>query len=407
MPKVTVVIPCYNGARYLGQAIDSVLNQTYSDYEIVVVDDGSTDATAQVVAGYGDKVRYLYQENQGLPAARNRGVASSTGDYLTFLDADDLLLPNKLARQVAALEAEPRLGLVASGYQCIDENGWVLGDQRPWNGRPTIDPMTVLIGGLTVVHAVLLRRFWFDRVGGFDPSFRYSEDMDLWYRLCLAGCPMGWVPAVVCQYRIHAGNMSRNIREHYRWTRTALDKLFARPDLPTQVAERREDIYAMVYLAEAGRLYAVCDIEAAKEALSAALRLSPHLCDERTECLSDVMVAWQQSVWNPDGPGVLRRVFENLPSEPALPTDLVSRVRLKSDKALFYDAFTQGDAARVWRQWVRIALRDPLWLRNRGSWSIPLRALVAGKRRTPRGEATPQQPATDRCARVQQGRGLG
>ncbi len=155
----------------------------------------------------------------------------------------------------------------------------------------------------------------------------------------------------------------------------------------------------MVYLAEAGRLYAVCDIEAAKEALSTALRLSPHLCDERAECLSDVMVAWQQSVWTPDGPGVLRRVFENLPSEPALPTDLVSRVRLKSDKALFYDAFTQGDAARVWRQWVRIALRDPLWLRNRGSWSIPLRALVAGKRRTPRGEATPQQHATDRCAR--------
>lgn len=384
-----MIIPCYNGAQYLGQAIDSVLHQTYQDYEIVVVDDGSTDTTAQVAARYGDTIRYLYQANHGPSSARNAGVAISTGDYLAFLDADDLLLPNKLAREVAALEAEPGLGLVAGGYQYIDEYGRWLGDEHPWNGRPAIDLLTILTGGLTVVHAILLRRVWFDRIGGFDASLRYAEDMDFWYRLSLAGCPMSWLPDIVCQYRIHTRNMSRSIGQHYRWARAALDKLFACPDLPAEVAERRDEIYALVYLAEAGRLYAACNIEAAREALATALRLSPHLCDERAECLSDVMVTWQQSVWNTHGPDVLRQVFKNPPREPTLPPDLMRRVQVKSDKALFYDAFTRGDTAQVWRQWVRIALRDPRWLRNRGSWSIPLRALVAGKWRMPRARPRP------------------
>ncbi len=96
MPTISVIIPTYNGARYIRQAIDSVLAQSYSDYEIIVVDDGSTDNTAEILWPYGDRITYLYQSNQKLPTARNNGITASKGKYLAFLDSDDLFLPDKL-----------------------------------------------------------------------------------------------------------------------------------------------------------------------------------------------------------------------------------------------------------------------------------------------------------------------
>ena len=99
MPKVSVIIPTYNGAQYIKQAVDSVLAQTYDDYEIIVVDDGSTDDTAELLRPYGDRITYLYQENRKLPAARNTGIRTARGQYLAFLDSDNLFLPHKLAAQ--------------------------------------------------------------------------------------------------------------------------------------------------------------------------------------------------------------------------------------------------------------------------------------------------------------------
>src|SRR5690348_13396065 len=107
MPRVSVVIPSYNSAQYVGAAIESVLVQTVPDVEILVVDDGSKDATREVVARYGDRARYLYQENAGVAVARNHGIRESSGEWIGFLDADDTWLPQKLERQLAALAAAP------------------------------------------------------------------------------------------------------------------------------------------------------------------------------------------------------------------------------------------------------------------------------------------------------------
>ncbi len=117
MPTVSVIIPTYNRRAYVQEAIDSVLAQTYTDYEIIVIDDGSTDGTGEALRErYGDKIIYEWQENQGLSAARNRGIESSRGQYIALLDSDDLWMPEKLERQVACLSQHPEVAMVARAY---------------------------------------------------------------------------------------------------------------------------------------------------------------------------------------------------------------------------------------------------------------------------------------------------
>ena len=141
-PEVTVVIPSYNGVRYLGEAIESVLAQTHRSLETVVVDDGSVDETRALVARYGDRVRYLHQENRGLAAARNTGIRAARGTYLAFLDHDDRYLPEKIARQVAVFRERPPVGLVHTGWHFIDEHGRRVGQRAP-SRRPNHDGRAV------------------------------------------------------------------------------------------------------------------------------------------------------------------------------------------------------------------------------------------------------------------------
>ena len=123
MPHVSVIIPAYNCDRYISKAIASVFEQTYTDYELIVVDDGSTDDTAQLIRSYGDRLNYIYQTNQGVAQARNSGLAAAQGQYIAFLDQDDLFLPYKLASQVTLLEQNLSLGMANSGWQIVNERG--------------------------------------------------------------------------------------------------------------------------------------------------------------------------------------------------------------------------------------------------------------------------------------------
>ncbi len=182
-PKVSVVVPTYQRAQVLARALDSAVAQTYPDVEIVVVDDGSTDDTEAVVARYGERVRYVRQTNGGVSAARNRGIAVSTGELVAFLDSDDTWRDDKLALQVAYLAAHERVGLVlcdlfrSSGgvvrrmyrRETLPHDGqvlvWVLRDAR-------LPPSTALV-----------RRAVLDDVGGFDTTLRTAEDLDLHLRI--------------------------------------------------------------------------------------------------------------------------------------------------------------------------------------------------------------------------------
>lgn len=227
MAKVSVVIPTYNHARYLGEAIESVLGQTFKGVEVVVVDDGSTDGTRALVAErYAEAVVYVRQENRGLPSARNTGLARAKGDYLVFLDADDRLTPDCLEKKVELLNRRPETGWVFSDLYLTDEEGRVTGrcsEHFHYSGRQLSGKIfdELLLGNFIPVHAVMVRRACLDEVGGFDdtpdetplfpwprprPYFYGQEDHDLWLRLSRR-FPVEYLDAPMGFYRLKGQSM--------------------------------------------------------------------------------------------------------------------------------------------------------------------------------------------------------
>lgn len=243
-PGISIVIPAYNSAAYITQAIDSVLAQAYAPCQLIVVDDGSTDDTAAVLAPYNDKIEYLRQENSGSAAARNRGLLLAQHNYVLFLDADDVMLPNKLRQQAAYLQLHPTLGYVSSGWQQIDASGEILQTIEPWLAAPTLDLDDWLQYKPVQLGAILFRRIWLNRVGGLDPALRQAHDVDLMLRLSLAGCQGAWLYEPTIQYRQYAtSTMHRNVATQAQSVVAVLDKLFARPDLPDRLREGRVKTY--------------------------------------------------------------------------------------------------------------------------------------------------------------------
>lgn len=206
-PLVSVIIPNYNHARFLGDAVRSVLEQTYRPVEIIVVDDGSTDNSGEVAAGFGEQIRYIYQTNAGLSAARNTGLRAAKGDLIGVLDADDMYEPNFLATLVAALQADPEADGVYCGYQFVDETNNPLPqiENRP---VPSADLYTALLdGNFFVPESVFLRRRVYDVVGFFDESLRACEDWDVWLRAAKK-FRLIHSPHILTRHRVLAGSMS-------------------------------------------------------------------------------------------------------------------------------------------------------------------------------------------------------
>ncbi len=210
MPRVSVVIPTYNRAALLKQAIDSVLAQTYTDYEIIIVDDGSTDEMADLVdryvAGPG-RVRYYYQNNRGRSAARNAGIRLAVGEFIAFLDSDDLFLPRKLEMQVAALSNQPEYGMAFSNAISIDERGNVLSSGPLFRAQLSgmIYPELLFIRGTMIMTpTVMIRARILNQVGSFDENLSMCEDLDLWRRIARM-CPVLQIqsPLSAVRYRIN------------------------------------------------------------------------------------------------------------------------------------------------------------------------------------------------------------
>ena len=200
-PLVTVIIPVFNGERYLAAALDSVFAQHYRPLEVIVVDDGSTDGTAQIARRYAE-VHYRYQDNQGHGAARNHGISVSRGGLIAFLDADDLWLPTKLSAQVAYLQQHPEVGCVIARMQVI------LDASTSWPASLNYEhyasnPVCYL------PSALVTRRRILDKIGLFETHLRHASDSEWFLRVHDSGIGIGVVPAVLLQRRIHATNLSR------------------------------------------------------------------------------------------------------------------------------------------------------------------------------------------------------
>ncbi|MEM7334553.1 MAG: glycosyltransferase [Chloroflexota bacterium] len=238
--SVSVIIPTYNNGRFLTQALHSVLQQNFTAHELIVVDDGSTDDTQSVLLPFQEKIKYVYQENSGSAVARNTGLALAQGEYIVFLDADDLLLPEKLAEQVDFLNQNPLVGMVHSGWYLIDEEGHQIGQVSPWERAPSLDLEAWLWKKPIKMGAMMYRKHWINHVGGFDPALRQSQDTDLMLRLALAGCQAEWIKKPTMCYRKYAqSTIRRNAPAQYKYLLMVQDKAFEHPNMPAHLLEKR------------------------------------------------------------------------------------------------------------------------------------------------------------------------
>ncbi|NQT94714.1 MAG: glycosyltransferase family 2 protein [Lentisphaerae bacterium] len=198
LPYVSLVIPVYNGEKYLGEAIDSVLAQDYQPLELIVVDDGSVDKTAEIAGSY-PQVNYLFQPNQNVSVARNTGIAAASGEFITFLDHDDLLLPDALTTRVVHLLEHPETMCVLAMHRSfLDE-----GVERPhWLAEIELREDRCGFGYL------MARRTFFEQVGGFNAEYDVMENMELFSRAANAGCRIDKLDDLVVRRRVHEHNIS-------------------------------------------------------------------------------------------------------------------------------------------------------------------------------------------------------
>ncbi len=240
MPEFTVVVPAWNAALYLATAVESALAQREVELEVVVVDDGSTDETGSILAGFGPPVRMVRQENQGVAAARNRGIAEARGKFVAFLDADDLWEPGKLGRQSRALRDAPGARASASAFMVVDDRGGVLATRGGPTAVPLLDALLLEGNVIGTPSSVVVERALLETTGGFDPALSQCADWELWIRLALSS-GFAVVAEPLVRYRQHAGNMSRSVPLLAKDSRRVLDKAFARTDLPPALRKRRRE----------------------------------------------------------------------------------------------------------------------------------------------------------------------
>lgn len=208
MPRVSVIIPAYNRADLIEETIESVLNQTYDDFEIIIVDDGSTDSTSEVVRRFNGPIRYLYQGNRGRSCARNKGFEISSGDYICFLDSDDVLNPRMLELQVSLLDSNTDLGFVYSDYQFINRARELLPKPEVFRTHPLRRGRIcrfLIYFDFIFPSTVLARRDCLNKAGLFDPSLDPAEDLD-WVLRMTSLYETDYIPEKLCLVRKHDGN---------------------------------------------------------------------------------------------------------------------------------------------------------------------------------------------------------
>lgn len=221
--SITVIIPAYNAAAFIKRSIDSVLTQRHPAQEIIVVDDGSTDGTAEIVKKYEERVRYIYQENRGVSAARNRGIREARGQWIAFLDADDEWLPEKLEKQQQILERNPELTWMGANYlRYSEQTGKCSSHNIPaqaeklLHGKAYFDDFFRVFPIETYgwTGTMLVRRDVLLETGLFNEEMKVGEDLDLWMRIAYRWPKFGFVARPLAVYHIdYAGSLTRRTRE--------------------------------------------------------------------------------------------------------------------------------------------------------------------------------------------------
>ncbi|ALF52922.1 glycosyl transferase family A [Nostoc piscinale CENA21] len=249
MPKVTVVIPAYNAMQFLPETVESVLAQTFSDLELLIVNDGSSDNIVQWANNITDeRVKLISQENQGVSAARNTGIMQSNGEYLAFLDADDLWKPTKLEKQILRFEEYPEAGLVYTWTHLVDTFAKpinrVLASRLEGNVWKQILVANMIGNG----SSAMVRRSCFQTVGLFDPELSGAADRDMWIRIAVH-YPFAVVKEPLTLWRQHTNSMSKKRQEMVKDLRRTIDKNFQSVSFDLLYLQNRSYSYMNLYQA--------------------------------------------------------------------------------------------------------------------------------------------------------------
>jgi len=226
-PLVSIIIPAYNKSQLTVKTVESVLNQTYQPIEIIVVDDGSTDDTREQLSRYADKIQYVYKENGGACSARNLGFKLSQGDYVGFLDCDDVYHPEKVQFSVNYLEEHSDCGWVHTAVDFIDEDGAIVGGcDNPESRRQGRIAPRLILRNFICNSTPLIRRSCLERTGVFDETIFTPADWDLWLRLS-EECHVGYIPRRLTQYRVSQNYVFKNLELAQREEIQVMEKFFA------------------------------------------------------------------------------------------------------------------------------------------------------------------------------------
>ena len=388
MFSVSIIIPSYNHGAYLRQCIDSVLDQTYRNIEIVVVDDGSADASIEILYGYRDRIKLICQANRGTQGARNAAIAASSGELIAILDSDDFWRPDKLAAQVALFERRPELGLVYSFADTVNPAGertnigWHL-------GAPVTHPLgalaQLLLGCDIPALTAVFRRACIDDVGPFDETLLGSGDWDLWIRIA-ARYRIACVEQALACYRIHPTNTTKLLfrtkairTEHAQ----VLQKAFQLPEVRALPQEVRAMALARTHLSGAEAEAMSGDASNAGRELRAAVDLDPTLLDAPIE-LENRLLLWAQlyAAASPQGNPYTRFANEVFPLlSSALPDAARLRRRTLSNSVMgaVFSAHACRDRSQVRQMLPAGVFADPRWLLNLGVWSIAADAFLGPK----------------------------
>jgi len=273
MPRISVVIPVYNHQNYIVSCVRSVLEQTYKDFEIVVVDDGSTDATSQILAGFGNSIKYIRQENRGGAAALNTAIRNSCGEYIAWLSSDDEFLPGKLQLQLDFLERNPGIDLAYTDFYIIDTIGRVLSSCRSAYYTEKKSFLYHMLAANFINGAtVMFKRSCLEKVGYFDEELKYHADSNMWFRM-LKYYRFGHLPELLLRYRWHTKNLSHHFTAMKKYYYLYYEKIFLLYDDTEFFPEQTSVADARLRLAEILEKHRIYSLAFAK--VASGIRIKP------------------------------------------------------------------------------------------------------------------------------------
>ena len=392
MSTVSVVIPAHNAGKYINQAVDSVLAQTYQDVECIVVDDGSTDDTPHRLARYVGRIVYIRQENQGRTAARNAGIAASKGEYIAFLDADDYWHPDKIAKQLLLMESNPAFGAVGCGAIQVTSDGAFV-REIPAASSPRLRSgisgfaalVTLEFTMAAPLSALLIRKECFEKVGNFDKRINTMEEWDLLLRLIL-DWDIGTVDQPLVFYRGYDIHVARKVAPRKRQDKylEVVNLAFSRVENLDNMELLYQRSVGLAYLRGGLIDYAIGNIGTGKEKFMLAYEYAPELFSSDTAQWLQVLVYFAAYLYDLITPieeslEFIHHVFANLPPPltrlQALERQALARVCMIH----VFDSYPRKDWRTIREVGMRALLYDPMVLYNRGFVSILAEAWIGSR----------------------------